>query len=195
MDTECHFITLIKLHLDWFLHQLLFCIICTSPGQSWTAICYNTQCEKACMKILWCITGLRACLHAAQHCISRWLVLIYMMEQVKPQHSFSSVTPVLVTKGDEVCWALDVILVSLVWPDGEREERDAVTSQSFGGFSENCQALVVHSYQNTRWNPFKESLVASLGINWFGIEYLSSRKGKIHLKICILSSFVQPYVV
>lgn len=30
----------------------------------------------------------------------------YMMEQVKPQHSFSSVRPVLV-RGEEVCWALD----------------------------------------------------------------------------------------
>lgn len=30
----------------------------------------------------------------------------YMMEQVKPQHSFSRVRPVLV-KGEEVCWALD----------------------------------------------------------------------------------------
>lgn len=30
----------------------------------------------------------------------------YMMEQVKPQHSFSRVRPVLV-RGEEVCWALD----------------------------------------------------------------------------------------
>lgn len=30
----------------------------------------------------------------------------YMTEQVKPQHSFSSVRPVLV-RGEEVCWALD----------------------------------------------------------------------------------------
>lgn len=30
----------------------------------------------------------------------------YMMEQVKPQHSFSRVRPVLV-KGEEVCWVLD----------------------------------------------------------------------------------------
>lgn len=29
----------------------------------------------------------------------------YMMEQVKPQHSFSRVRPVLV-RGEEVCWAL-----------------------------------------------------------------------------------------
>lgn len=35
----------------------------------------------------------------------------YMMEQVKPQHSFSSVRPVLVANGDEeeedACWTLD----------------------------------------------------------------------------------------
>lgn len=34
------------------------------------------------------------------------LAPVYMMEHVKPQHSFSRVRPVLV-KGEEVCWALD----------------------------------------------------------------------------------------
>lgn len=37
----------------------------------------------------------------------------YMMEQVKPQHSLSSVRPVLVIYGAEVCCPLEVIFFSL----------------------------------------------------------------------------------
>lgn len=38
---------------------------------------------------------------------------VYIMEQVKPQHSFSRVRPVLVTYGVEVCCPLEVIFFSL----------------------------------------------------------------------------------
>lgn len=40
------------------------------------------------------------------HFCRRFPVWDYMTEQVKPQHSFSRVRPVLV-RGEEVCWALD----------------------------------------------------------------------------------------
>lgn len=76
---------------------------------------------------------------------------IYMMEQVKPQHSFSRVTPVLVTYGDKVCWALDVILLSLVWPEWERVRETQWPSLNHTLkhlWTPSSISLEVYSYQN-----------------------------------------------
>lgn len=51
-----------------------------------------------------------------QHLVLRW-ILSYMMEQVNPQQSFSSISPVFEINGTDVCWDLDAIFRSCEAPE------------------------------------------------------------------------------
>lgn len=90
-------------------------ILCTPSGEFSTCICTApsmlqslSRTEKLTLEILtlveWPIWIFGPCVSPAVG--PSILTPVYMMEHVKPQHSFSRVRPVL-AKGEDVCWALD----------------------------------------------------------------------------------------
>lgn len=97
-------------------------------------------------------------------CESFALAIVYMMEHVKPQHSFSRVRPVLV-KGEEVCWALAGTLLD----DAPKIQHKSNKTSHHSG----CNQVSWYKYTIIIWLEWLvlQTVICSLpacGIAWWG---------------------------